>query len=210
MNDKLGHASTMRILSENTTLNLHAPSAVRRIVSIAAGLFLGITLSLAGLRASRPATSVLSEAGPGETAAAHVSAMATARSSKPRDWHQIGLASWYGRQFQGKETADGETYNMNDLTCAHRFLPLGTWIKVTNLHTRKWIVVRVNDRGPVPDTRIADLSSGAAHMLGMWDRGVARVRLDVIDPQQAVEIARLEKIRMARLAAEAESSEPGD
>jgi rare lipoprotein A len=81
---------------------------------------------------------------------------------------------------------------------------------VTNLHTHKWIVVRVNDRGPVPDTRIADLSSEAAHMLGMRDRGVTRVRLDVIDPKQAVEIARLDKLRLARLAAEANQAELGD
>ena len=201
----------MRILSENTTLNLHTPSAVRRVVSIAAGLFLGITLSLSCIRASRPATSVLSEATLGQnTQATQNSAMVKATSSKPRDWHQIGLASWYGSQFQGKETADGETYNMHDLTCAHRSLPLGTWVKVTNLHTRKWIVVRVNDRGPVPDTRIADLSSAAAYMLGMRDRGVIRVRLDVIDSQQAVEIARLDKLRIARLAAEADQADAGN
>jgi rare lipoprotein A len=126
------------------------------------------------------------------------------------DWHQIGLASWYGREFQGKETADGETFNMYDLTCAHRSLPLGTWVKVTNLHTRKWIVVRVNDRGPVPDTRIVDLSSQAAYMLGMRARGVTRIRLDVIDPKAAVEIARLDRIRMAREAAEQSSIEDGN
>ncbi len=204
----------MRILSENTILNLHAPSAVRRVVSIAAGLFFGITLCLTNFHGSRPASSLVSEA----TLAKRVSqnntpltpAVAKAASKKPGDWHQIGLASWYGNQFQGKETANGETFNMNDLTCAHRSLPLGTWIKVTNLHTRKWIVVRVNDRGPVPDTRIADLSSEAAHMLGMRDRGVTRVRLDVIDPRQAIEIARLDRLRLARIAAEADQAEPGD
>ena len=131
-------------------------------------------------------------------------------AKKVQDWHQIGLASWYGREFQGKETADGESFNMYDLTCAHRSLPLGTWVKVTNLHTRKWIVVRVNDRGPVPDTRIADLSSEAAYMLGMRARGVTRVRLDVIDPKAAVEIARLDRIRMAREAAEQSSIETGN
>ena len=82
---------------------------------------------------------------------------------------------------------------MYDLTCAHRSLPLGTWVKVTDLYTRKWIVVRVNDRGPVPDTRIADLSSEPAYMLGMRARGVTRVRLDVIDPKAAVEIAHLDR-----------------
>ena len=201
----------MRILSENTILNAHSPTSVRRIFSIAAGLFLGITLSLSSLHAKRPTASVLSEAGPGGEPSVSPKASSSKASRKPLDWHQIGLASWYGPQFQGKETANGEAFNMNALTCAHRSLPLGTWVKVTNLHTRRWIVVRVNDRGPVPDTRIADLSSEAAHMLGMRDRGVTRVRLDVIDPQQSVEIARLDKLRLARLVAEQQlSNDYGD
>lgn len=203
----------MRILSENTSLDIHPPSGVRRAVSIAAGLFLGITLSLTSIHRSRPTASILSESSPAKPSSHSVAPASTAAreaSRKSGDWHQIGLASWYGPRFQGKETADGEAFNMHDLTCAHRFLPLGTWVKVTNLHTRKWIVVRVNDRGPVPDTRIADLSSEAAHMLGMRDRGVTRVRLDVIDPKQAVEIARLDKLRLARLAAEADQTELGD
>ena len=197
----------MRILSENTILNVHAPSVVRRVVSIAAGLFLGITLSLTSVHANRPAAAVVSEM---HVPAPSLHPSTPAQARKPYQWHQVGLASWYGPQFQGKETANGETFNMNDLTCAHRSLPLGTWVKVTNLHTRKWIVVRVNDRGPVPETRVVDLSSEAAHMLGMRQRGVTRVRLDVIDPQQVVEIARLERIRIARQAAEAAQNEPGD
>ncbi|MHB8392359.1 MAG: septal ring lytic transglycosylase RlpA family protein [Acidobacteriaceae bacterium] len=201
----------MRILSENTILNVHPPSSVRRILSIAVGLSIGITLSLHSIHAKRPTTSVVSESTPaGRASAVAGTFSAHATPKKPHDWHQIGLASWYGSQFQGKETANGETFNMHDLTCAHRFLPLGTWVKVTNLHTRKWIVVRVNDRGPVPDTRIADLSSEAAHMLGMRNRGVTRVRLDVIDPQAAVEIARLDRIHIARLAAEQFPSDAGD
>lgn len=203
----------MSILSENSILNSQPRSQARfrlrsvigRVVSIATGLFLGVTLTWHGIQANRQPASVVSEP------AQPVVHRAYAKSpKKSNDWHQIGLASWYGSQFQGKETADGELFNMNDLTCAHRSLPLGTWVKVTNLHTHRWIVARVNDRGPVPDTRIADLSSKAARMLGMRDRGVTRVRLDVIDSGQAVEIARLEKIRMARLAAEADSTEPGD
>ncbi len=197
----------MRILSENTILNVHAPSVVRRVVSIAAGLFLGITLSLTSVHANRPAAAVVSET---HVPAAQLQPATLAQAKKPYQWHQVGLASWYGPQFQGKETANGETFNMNDLTCAHRSLPLGTWVKVTNLHTRKWIVVRVNDRGPVPETRVVDLSSEAAHMLGMRQRGVTRVRLDVIDPQQVVEIARLERIHIAHQAAEAAQNEPGD
>lgn len=193
----------MRILSDNTTLNMDAPLSARRIVSIASGLFLGITLSLHCIHPDRTASSVLAETTPAAGQPRPAKGLVPSKTPKKHvDWHQIGLASWYGPRFQGKHTADGETFNMHDLTCAHRSLPLGTWVKVTNLHTRKWIVVRVNDRGPVPDTRIADLSSEAAYMLGMRARGVTRIRLDVIDPKAAVEIARLDRIRTARLAAE--------
>ena len=202
----------MEILDLNSTLNVpDGPLSIRRAASIAAGLFCGITLSLHCIHPNRGATSVLAEAATANSRSASTKAAPLAApAKKPQDWHQIGLASWYGPQFQGKETADGETFNMYDLTCAHRFLPLGTWVKVTNLRTRKWIVVRVNDRGPVPDTRIADLSSEAAHMLGMCARGVTRVRLDVIDPKAAVEIARLDRIRMAREAAEQSAIDAGD
>ncbi|MHB1958498.1 MAG: septal ring lytic transglycosylase RlpA family protein [Acidobacteriaceae bacterium] len=202
----------MEILDLNSTLNVpDGPLSVRRAASIAAGLFCGITLSLHGIQPNRGAASVLAEAAPANSRPASAKAAPLAAPAKKlQDWHQIGLASWYGPQFQGKETADGETFNMYDLTCAHRSLPLGTWVKVTNLRTRKWIVVRVNDRGPVPDTRIADLSSEAAHMLGMRARGVTRVRLDVIDPKAAVEIARLDRIRMARQAAEQSTTDAGD
>lgn len=200
----------MRILSENTILNLPTPSLVRRIFSIAAGLFLGIGLSMTSLHKSRPGASVVSEKPLSEIE--HSPRLLANRhiAHKPASWHQLGLASWYGQEFQGKETANGETFNMHDLTCAHRSLPLGTWLKVTNMHTRKWIVVRVNDRGPVPDTRIVDLSSEAARMLGMRSRGVTRVRLEVIDPQQAIEVARLEKLRVAREAAELQEAELGN
>ncbi|MHB8301370.1 MAG: septal ring lytic transglycosylase RlpA family protein [Acidobacteriaceae bacterium] len=205
----------MRILSENTALNFDTPSLVRRVVTIAAGLFLGITLTLTSVHADDPMTSVVSEAPhpAAQLARSTTSNSATFHSKtgkKPVGWHQLGLASWYGQQFQGRETANGETFNMHDLTCAHRFLPLGTWLKVTDMHTRKWIVVRVNDRGPVPETRIADLSSAAARMLGMRSRGVTRVRLDVIDPQQAAEAARLEKLRVAREVAQLQQSEVGN
>lgn len=200
----------MRILSENTSLNLSTPTLVCRICSITAGLCIGIGLSITGIHRGRSDAAVVSEkplSGNG-----HSQRVAANRqySRQPVGWHQLGLASWYGKDFQGKETANGEVFNMHDLTCAHRSLPLGTWLKVTNMHTRKWIVVRVNDRGPVPETRIADLSSEAARMLGMRSRGVTRVRLDVIDPQQAVEVARLEKLRAAREAAELQQSEVGN
>ena len=92
---------------------------------------------------------------------------------------QVGKASWYGRIFQHKTTASGEPYDMNQFTAAHRTLPLGSWVKVTDLKTDRSVVVRINDRGPVLKNRIIDLSYSAAKMLGMG--GVDRVRLDVID-----------------------------
>src|SRR5438045_3939075 len=94
---------------------------------------------------------------------------------------QIGTASWYGKQFHGRETASGERYDMFQLTAAHRTLPLGTWVKVTNLRNGRWILVRINDRGPVPQDRIIDLSYTAAQMLDMKAYGLAKVRLDLVD-----------------------------
>ena len=101
----------------------------------------------------------------------------------PAKPYQIGRASWYGKPFHGRTTANGETYNMFRFTAAHRQLPLGTWVKVTNLHNRKWIMVRVNDRGPVPESRIIDLSYAAAQLLGFRERGTERVRLDLVSPE---------------------------
>jgi rare lipoprotein A len=94
---------------------------------------------------------------------------------------QVGSASWYGRLFQHKTTASGEPYDMHDFTAAHRTLPLGSWVKVTNLKNDKSVMVRINDRGPVIKGRILDLSYGAAMILGMGDDGVTRVRLDVVE-----------------------------
>ncbi|HZY62768.1 MAG TPA: septal ring lytic transglycosylase RlpA family protein [Edaphobacter sp.] len=96
-----------------------------------------------------------------------------------RHWVQIGTASWYGRHFQGKTTANGESYNMYALTCAHRTLPMGSWIRVTNLKNHKSVFVRVNDRGPVPENRVVDLSYAAAHAVGI--KGVAKVKLEPVN-----------------------------
>jgi rare lipoprotein A len=108
-----------------------------------------------------------------KTMKAHKSAKA-----KP---YQIGYASWYGKQFHGRVTASGEDFDMFELTAAHRKLPLGTYLKVTNLRNGKWIIVRVNDRGPYVAGRILDLSYSAARMLN-FRSGVERVRLDVVQP----------------------------
>lgn len=102
-------------------------------------------------------------------------------------WYQIGRASWYGKLFQGRQTASGEDFDMNAMTCAHRDLPLGSVVKVTNLRNNRSVVLRVNDRGPVPQTRIIDLSYAAARFLGFGERGTAPVRVDLLStgPQLA-------------------------
>jgi rare lipoprotein A len=103
-------------------------------------------------------------------------------------WFQFGRASWYGKEFQGQTTASGEVFDMNGMTCAHRSLPLGALIRVTNLRNHRSVVVRVNDRGPLVPSRVVDLSYGAAKILRL--RGTSRVRLDMIDPSPtAAEVA---------------------
>jgi rare lipoprotein A len=110
----------------------------------------------------------------------------------PAKKFQVGKASWYGRVFQHHKTASGEPYDMHDFTAAHRTLPLGTWVKVTNLRNDHSVMVRINDRGPMLKGRILDLSYGAATILGIRDTGIARVRLDVIEtPTVATNISPL-------------------
>ena len=94
--------------------------------------------------------------------------------------YQIGTASWYGDYFQGKATASGEPYNMYDLTAAHPTLPLGSWVRVTNLRNGRAVVVRINDRGPVVPGRIIDLSYNTARVLQFQSQGLQRVRLDIV------------------------------
>jgi rare lipoprotein A len=110
---------------------------------------------------------------------------ATPRSIEQKPY-QVGIASWYGKQFHGKTTASGEDFDMFELTAAHRQLPLGTYVKVTNLKNGRSVTVRVNDRGPYVEGRIMDLSYSAARMIG-FRNGVERVRLDVVKPQTVAE-----------------------
>jgi rare lipoprotein A len=88
-----------------------------------------------------------------------------------------GVASYY---WQGTKTASGERFDSHDLTAAHRTLPFGTRVRVTSLETGRSVTVRINDRGPYVDGRIVDISRGAAQSLGMIDRGVTKVKLDVL------------------------------
>jgi rare lipoprotein A len=116
---------------------------------------------------------------------AHTPATHTPKRSKA---YQVGTASWYGEYFQGKQTASGEPYDMRDFTAAHPTLPLGTFVKVTNLRNGKIVVVRVNDRGPVVDGRIIDLSYNSARALGFEQRGLQTVRLDIYHPAAIAEL----------------------
>jgi rare lipoprotein A len=85
---------------------------------------------------------------------------------------QVGLASWYGAHHQGRKTASGERFSQQHLTAAHRSLPLGTKVKVTNLRTKRQVVVKINDRGPYGSSqRIIDLTEAAAKQIGLLDRG---------------------------------------
>ena len=93
----------------------------------------------------------------------------------------IGHASWYGPGFAGKKTASGEVFDDTKLTAAHKSLPLGTKVKVTNLENGRSVRVAINDRGPFVGNRLIDLSRAAAHALGMVENGVVRVRIEYDD-----------------------------
>lgn len=98
------------------------------------------------------------------------------------DYDETGVASWYGRDFNGLRTANGEVFNMNALTAAHKTLPLPSYVQVTNLENGRTLVLRVNDRGPFARGRIIDVSRRAAQLLGFRGKGTARVRVRVVAP----------------------------
>lgn len=101
------------------------------------------------------------------------------------DFRETGRASWYGRGFHGHRTASGERYDMHALTAAHRTLPLGSYVRVTNPVTSRSVVVKINDRGPYARGRVIDLSMAAANILDMRHAGTARVKIEGLTAQQA-------------------------
>ncbi|RZU97840.1 septal ring lytic transglycosylase RlpA family protein [Spiribacter vilamensis] len=105
------------------------------------------------------------------------------------DHRERGIASWYGRKFQGRRTSSGEPYDMYAMTAAHKHLPLPTWVEVRHLDNNRSIVVKVNDRGPFADNRIIDLSYAAAAKLGMLDTGTAPVAIRTVTAGEASEPA---------------------
>lgn len=103
-------------------------------------------------------------------------------------YHEQGEASWYGSKFHGRETSSGETYDMYNMTAAHRHLPLPTFVEVTNLNNGKRVVVKVNDRGPFHPDRIIDLSYAAATKLGMLESGTATVEVVAISTHETADV----------------------
>lgn len=93
---------------------------------------------------------------------------------------QTGVASWYGDKFHGRKTSNGETYNMFDMTAAHKTLPMNTWVSVQNLENDRKIVVRINDRGPFVTGRVIDLSYTGAKEIGIADPGTAKVKVTAL------------------------------
>ena len=96
-------------------------------------------------------------------------------------YREDGMASWYGKDFHGRSTANGERYDMYSMTAAHKLLPLGTQVRVTHLRTGRSIVVRINDRGPFVEDRIIDLSYAGAKELGILGPGTAEVRVEAVE-----------------------------
>jgi rare lipoprotein A len=95
-------------------------------------------------------------------------------------WSEEGMASYYAEEFNGRKTSNGETYDMNEMTAAHRTLPFNARVKVTNVVTGKSVIVRINDRGPFKDNRIIDLSLAAAKSIEVVGNGTAKVRLELV------------------------------
>jgi rare lipoprotein A len=98
---------------------------------------------------------------------------------------EAGLASWYGRSFDGQKAASGETYHQDELTAAHRTLPFGTTVRIRRVDTGASVVVRINDRGPYIESRIIDLSNAAARKLDMLQPGVVPVALEILEAAAA-------------------------
>jgi len=130
----------------------------------------------AGLPAATPAPAPMAAPAPAPKMTAPVASSGDASEGK---------VAHYGAKFNGRKTASGEVFNSNAMTMAHKTLPFGTRVKVTNLANKKSVVVRVNDRGPTSPDRIGDLTTGAARKIGMTKAGVVDARLEVVGQAKA-------------------------
>lgn len=106
-----------------------------------------------------------------------------------------GTASYYADKFHNRKTASGERYHKDSLTAAHKTLPFGTLVKVTNPTTKKSVIVRINDRGPMPNGRIIDLSKAAAKEIDMMKAGIVKVEVEILKPEQVEEVMLAGKIK---------------
>lgn len=164
------------------------------VASLGAGAASGPS-SLEAAKVTPPPVNMTSVHKPITTKAVTPKPISKSDANQPRAY-QVGIASWYGEYFQGRPTASGEPYDMRDFTAAHPSLPLGTFVKVTNLRNGKAVVLRINDRGPVVAGRIIDVSYNAALALGFKARGLQKVRLDLYQPtnNRATDVALLQPV----------------
>ncbi len=125
--------------------------------------------------------------------------LALPAAAEEAHFFEEGLASWYGGKFHGRQTASGETYDQNGISCAHKTLPFGTVLLVTNLDNGRRLRVRVNDRGPFVKGRVVDCSRAAADRLGYRGAGLARVRLEILGQVPDSKDARLSKRQRKKL-----------
>ena len=105
------------------------------------------------------------------------------------NFHETGTASWYGMKFHGRPTSNGETFDVFQLTAAHKTLPIPCFARITNLENERSIIVRINDRGPFVEGRVLDLSWAAAAKLGFVEQGLAEVEIEVVSPTETPEAA---------------------
>ena len=153
-------------------------AAVRNVTAHVAAVAIALFAPLAFAQPAAPGAAAPTAP---TTAAAPVAAAAAAPapSALPAGAER-GKLAWYGRKFAGRHTASGEIYNPDALTMAHKTLPFGTRVKVTNLATKKSVTLRVNDRGPTQADRVGDVSLAAARQLGMVRAGVIDAELEVV------------------------------
>ncbi len=115
-------------------------------------------------------------------------------------YDETGIASWYGTEFHGRATANGDVYDMNALTAAHRTLPMPSFVRVTNLENGRSLIVQVNDRGPFAKSRIIDMSRRSAQLLGFQKRGTARVRVQILaDRSRAIATRMKAQVELAKI-----------
>lgn len=146
---------------------------------------------VAGRTDSRHAANSSRIAATGETAVKsenkirrHVVKVTREHTVQKADYTAVGMASWYGEDFHGRRTANGETFDMNSFSAAHPSLPLPSNVRVTNLGNHRSIVVRVNDRGPFVGGRVIDVSAKTAKALGFYDDGLSKVKVEYVGRAQ--------------------------